>query len=128
MRHYHRSSSQAARSRPSCGTARILRNLLTAEAQRDPYVWAAVLLAHFALGTMLWLVLGLWAVATYAAFEALQACYSGAALWWDSVLDWCGVALGVAFAVFLWGHNGGEAAACAVAILCIAAVGHTARS
>lgn len=105
----------------------MIRNLLTAEAHRDPYVWAAVLLAHFAIGCILWAALGLWAVAVYAAFELVQGVISQAA-WWDSVLDWCAVALGVTFASFLWGRDAYLAAGCAMAALIIAACGYASRS
>lgn len=77
----------------------MIRNLLSAEAHRDPYVWSAVLLAHFAVGAMMWPAAGVLAVVVYAAFEALQAAVSRR-LWWDSILDWCGVALGCAFVAY----------------------------
>ena len=34
----------------------MLRNLLTPEAHRDPYVWAAVFVAHFGIGAMILIV------------------------------------------------------------------------
>ena len=106
----------------------MIRNLLTAEAHRDPYVWAAVLLAHFAIGAMLWLMLGLWAAAVYATFELLQAYCCGSTLWWDSLLDWCGVALGVKFTAAAWNHDTTAAGLCALAAINIAVVGYLARS
>lgn len=105
----------------------MIRNLLTAEAHRDPYVWAAVLLAHFAIGSMLWLVIGIWAISVYAAFEVMQALCSGFALWWDSVLDWCGVALGVVFIDCVWAHNVVYAGLCVISIACITFVGCVCR-
>ena len=106
----------------------MIRDLLTPEAQTSPYVWAAVLLAHFGIGAMLWLAVGLPAIGVYAAFEALQAVVARRALWWDSVLDWCGVVLGAL--MMGWAVSGayGAALACAAACLCIAAVGYRARS
>lgn len=99
----------------------MIRNLLTAEAHRDPYVWAAVLLAHFAIGSMLWPLAGWWALAIYAAFEALQAALSRR-LWWDSVLDWCGVALGAVYVA-----QGGYWLA-ALSALIISATGYLSRA
>ena len=98
----------------------MFRNLLYADAHRDPYVWAAVLLAHFAIGAMLWPMAGPLAVAVYAAFELLQASLSRR-LWWDSVLDWCGVALGCAFMAY----DGSLLAAASA--LTIAATGYATR-
>ena len=45
----------------------MIRELLTPEAQADAYVWAAVLLAHAALGAAGWAVVGWAAVAVYLA-------------------------------------------------------------
>ena len=98
----------------------MIRNLLSSEAHRDPYVWAAVLMAHFAIGSMLWPVAGVWAVAVYAAFEGLQAAMSRR-LWWDSVLDWCGVALGCAFVAY------DSSLLAAASALTIAATGYATR-
>lgn len=105
----------------------MIRSLLTPEAHRDPYVWAAVLMAHFAIGAILWLLIGWWVALVYAAFEGAQAA-SARLLAWDSVLDWCGVMLGAAF---VWQVAQGDpwmAMAAAVSALCIAAVGWGARN
>ena len=73
------------------------RDLLTGEAQRDPYVWGSVALSHawigFSLATLAGCVLpGAWAAAlvlpAYAAWEWRQGLLA------DGVLDWCAVALG----------------------------------
>lgn len=98
----------------------MIRNLLSAEAHRDPYVWAAVLLAHFAIGCMLWPWVGLAGVVIYAAFEIIQASVSRR-LWWDSVLDWCAVALGTAFIAYDFYWLAGLSA------LTIAATGYLSR-
>lgn len=104
----------------------MIRDLLSAEAHRDPYVWAAVLLAHFAVGVMLWPVAGIWAVSGYAAFEAMQAAASRR-IWWDSVLDWCAVVLGSCAAFFMVSGALWYASCASVSALSIAAVGYKAR-
>ncbi|SEU03513.1 hypothetical protein [Paracoccus homiensis] len=74
----------------------IIRDLLTPEAQRDAYTWAAVLVAHFGIGACLRMIgLPLVVIAIgYAGFETMQAGISGVFLPWDSVLDWSAVMLG----------------------------------
>ncbi len=47
---------------------------------------------------------------------------------WDSLLDWCGVALGVAFASHLAHGERRHALAAVVAVFIIAAVGHAIRA
>lgn len=91
----------------------MIRDLLTAEAQRDSYTWMAVLLAHFAIGSDLWVLFRGWGdcegvIATavaYAAFERLQGYIGGRMLYWDSLLDWVGVTLGAVAEMMLWQHN-----------------------
>ena len=104
----------------------MLRNLLTPEAHKDPYVWAAVFVAHFGIGVMILIVsetllsgiraehfdvipLAFGAVFSaavlagiaYAAFVAIQAVISRSRLIWDSVLDWTGVMIGAAAVNYL---------------------------
>ncbi len=75
-----------------------------------PYVWAAVAVAHTAIGIALWTLfqpLGSWqavgaAAALHAAFEIVQGRIAGKMLWWDSVLDWTAVTLGTVTACRLW--------------------------
>lgn len=98
----------------------MIRSLLTPEAHRDPYVWAAVLMAHAWIGGEAYAIIGWWMVAAYAVFELAQAAISKRPAWWDSVLDWCAVCLGTA------------GASCssswpAAAVLCIAAAGWMSR-
>lgn len=105
----------------------MIRSLLTPDAHRDPYVWSAVLMAHFAIGAILWPLVGWWVVFLYAAIELAQA-VNVRLLAWDSVLDWTGVMLGAAF---VWQVAAGDywmATAAAVSALCIAAVGWASRS
>ncbi len=105
----------------------MIRSLLTPDAHRDPYVWAAVLMAHFAIGAILWPLVGWWVVFLYAAVELAQA-VNARLLAWDAVLDWCGVMLGAAF---VWQIAAGDplmAMAAAVSALSIAAVGWGARN
>ena len=85
----------------------MIRDLLTAEAQRDPYVWAAVQVAHAGIGVALWVLTGsLVAVGgIYAGFELVQALTSRRALIWDSLLDWSAVNLG---AVLGWALEAGQ--------------------
>ncbi|MCV2448885.1 hypothetical protein [Paracoccus sp. DMF] len=99
----------------------MIRELLTPEAQRDPYAWASVLLAHAWIGGAAYPLVGWWLVAIYAAFEAVQAVISRRPLWWDSALDWCAVCLGAASVAYAspWP---------AAAVLGIALVGWRARS
>lgn len=106
----------------------MIRELLTPEAPSSPYIWSAVLLAHFAIGAMLWLLVGWWAVAIYAGFEVLQALVSRRAIVWDSILDWCAVVLGALVMGFAVGGGFALASACAGACLCIAVVGWASRS
>lgn len=105
----------------------MMRDLLTPEAQQDPYIWAAVLVAHGGLGCAGWVVIGWWAVLVYLAFEAVQALAAGRALWWDSVLDACGFALGAALLSAAWVQNTRLAVAAIFAIAIIAAAGAAAR-
>lgn len=83
----------------------MIKSLLKAEAHSDAYTWAAVLLAHIAIGSALWTVFGIGGVMVYAAFELVQGQISRRMLWWDSALDWCGVALGANFASSLWNQD-----------------------
>lgn len=97
----------------------MIRDLLTPEAHRDPYVWSSVLLAHFALGAILWPVVGWWIVPAYIAFEAVQAIRSRHPLWWDSVCDSVAVLLGAQLMAGHW--------LAGPIVLAIAAVGWRAR-
>ena len=78
----------------------MIRDLLTPEAHRDPYVWAAVLLAHAWIGGSAYPLAGWWVIVAYAAFERVQALYARKSFVWDSVLDWCAVSLGAATVAF----------------------------
>lgn len=93
----------------------MIRDLFIAEAQTDPYVWAAVLLAHFAIGVCLRSLGMKLAViaALYIAFEIVQAAVGDTFLLWDSALDFVAVMLGAL--------SQGRMAVIAIAI--IAAVG-----
>lgn len=104
----------------------MIRSLLTPDAHHDPYVWAAVLLAHFAIGAMLWLLVGWWVLPIYAAFEIVQA-VRVRLMAWDSVLDWVGVILGAAFVWQVAAANDLMVMAATVSALCIAAVGWATR-
>ena len=104
-----------------------MRDLLTPEAQRDPYVWSAVLIAHAGLGVAGWAMVGWWAVLVYGAFEAAQALAARRLLFWDSVLDACGFACGALLAASIWAHDGWLSAAAIVACACIAFAGALAR-
>ncbi|AGT09461.1 hypothetical protein [Paracoccus aminophilus] len=108
----------------------MIRELLTPEDHADPYAWAAVFVAHAAIGVALWALLAgltrrplLWAGLLYAAFEALQATVAGELLFWDSALDWTGVMLGAALASSLWAQRLGRASAAIIAALAIAVAG-----
>ena len=93
------------------------------EAQRDPYQWASVALAHAWLGfgatAILSAALGpsvaaAMASATYLlCWELFQAMRSG--LWWDSALDWAAWSLGCA--AVLWPE------AAVIASLVVVAIG-----
>lgn len=105
----------------------MIRDLMTPEAQTDPYVWSAALLAHAAIGVAMWALLGWWALAAYAAFEAVQARVSGVLLIWDSILDWCAVALGACLGWALWSQSTSGALGSVAAVAVIAAVGAARR-
>lgn len=105
----------------------MMRDLLTPEAQRDPYVWTAVLLAHAGLGVAGWVLIGWSAVLVYGAFEVAQALAARRALWWDSILDACGFAVGVVLVSAAWAHNTTLAFLAIVTIGIIAAAGAGAR-
>lgn len=105
-----------------------LRSLLTAEAHSDPYVWAAVALAHAMIGASLMIFAGLLAAALlgdpvaglvlvaagYAVWEVMQTLAGGSIL--DAGLDWLMVMLGASIVVTIWRRRLGEAAA-AVALM-----------
>lgn len=75
--------------------------LRTPEAQRDPHVWGAVLIAHAFICLALAALLPWWmAVAIYSAWEAVQWAFFSAEPW-DCSLDWSGGMLGVCVAVAL---------------------------
>lgn len=97
----------------------MIRDLLTPDAQRDPYAWASVLLAHAALGAAGWAAIGWWAVLVYVAFEVAQAVAARRLYAWDSILDACGFGCGALLASGLWLHDGlqiGGAVTCCAAI------------
>ncbi|WP_282028121.1 hypothetical protein [Paracoccus marcusii] len=91
-----------------------IRNLLIGEAQPDPYVWAAVLLAHAMIGVSLMATIGAlfgvwlrdgWAgvsvvASLYAAWEILHGAAGAPAH--HCALDWAVVVLGAVLALCLW--------------------------
>lgn len=105
----------------------MIRELLTPDAQDDPYVWSAVLIAHAGVGCAGWVFIGWWAIIAYVAFEIAQAVAARRALWWDSVLDICGFTLGAVLMLGGWSHNIALAAAAVAAIAIISAAGAMAR-
>lgn len=113
----------------------MIQELLTPEAQADAYVWAAVLVAHAAIGVALfaWFsgrptrtALGLVAL-VYALIEAIQAAISGSLLIWDSTLDWVAVCLGALVAAGLRQRRPGIARATTLATLLLAVIGYRRR-
>lgn len=98
----------------------MIADLFVPEAQADPYVWSAVLLAHFAIGVCLRLFgMKPWIVAFgYAAFEVIQAAVSGAVLPVDSLLDWTAVMIG----------STAKGPLSALAIACVVAAGAATRA
>lgn len=112
-----------------------IRNLLIGEAQPDPYVWAAVLLAHAMIGVFLMATIGAlvskwlrddWAgvsvvASLYAAWEILQ--WSAGAPPYDCALDWAVVVLGAVLALTLWQRRAVGAVGAVVSILMICAAG-----
>lgn len=97
----------------------------TPEAQPDPYVWAAALMGHWAVGAALTaLVMAIWQRGAWASAAMLSVAYLvgweggqlvGAAwdlsvaittpLLWDCVLDWIAVTLGAVTAAAIWQHR-----------------------
>ena len=97
----------------------MIRDLLTPDAQADPYAWASVLVAHAAIGAAGWAALSWWSVAAYLVFEAVQAAVARRALYWDSILDAYGFSFGALLTSGLWLHDGlqiGGAVTCCAAI------------
>lgn len=108
----------------------MILDLLTPESQENAYVWAAVMLAHAAIGAAMWAALFravkrplVVVMIAYAFFEAAQAAISGTLLIWDSVLDWCAVGMGAALAAALWRRSAVAARLAALAALVVALVG-----
>lgn len=112
----------------------LLRDMfLTPEAQRDAYGWAAVLLAHTALGALLTAVLGLarigmiqaaaLAVAAYGLlWEGGQILLAGAAAR-DSLVDAAAFTFGAALLAAAWARAGGPLAAAIAGLLGALAAG-----
>lgn len=95
---------------------------VTPEAQSDPYVWAAALAGHWAIGAGLaGLVMALWPRSVWPAVTVLSIAYLvgweggqliaaaphglSRALVWDGILDWTAVTLGATIAAALWQHR-----------------------
>ena len=106
----------------------MIREILTPEAQRDPYAWASVLLAHAALGAAGWAAIGWWAVLVYVAFEVAQALAARRLYAWDSILDACGFTCGALLGHGLWSHDARLTGAGIAVAACIAVAGWRARA
>lgn len=111
----------------------LLREMfLTPEAQRDAYGWAAVLLAHAALGTLLTAGLGLTQLGMTRAAALAAAAY---ALLWeggqllsgaaprDSLVDAAAFTFGAALMAAAWGRSAGPLAATIAGLLGALAAG-----
>ena len=106
----------------------------TPEAQADAYSWAAVLLAHAAIGGMLCGALialsgkGSWRIAVAIsalygiAWEGGQYLAAGGRIA-DGLLDWTAVSLGALCAVALWRRQRRIIGASVAAVLAIVAAG-----
>ncbi|HRM75757.1 MAG TPA: hypothetical protein PLI13_13790 [Paracoccus sp. (in: a-proteobacteria)] len=112
----------------------LIGELLIPEAQPDPYVWAAVLLAHAAIGAALYAALvgvtrrPLMLVALiYAGWEVLQAAASGALLVLDSAVDLSAVMIGAVLALGLWHRRAGVTRLATLAAAIIAIIGYRRR-
>lgn len=108
----------------------MIRDLLTPEAHRDPYVWAAVLVAHAGIGVALWAFIGglLTIAMLYAGFEICQMLVNRRAFYWDSVLDWCGIMLGACLGLAIETDEVVGKSAAVASIVIVAAVGAWVRS
>ncbi|MTH61217.1 hypothetical protein [Paracoccus litorisediminis] len=118
-------------------------DLLTPVSQKSPYQWVTVLLSHMAIGIALfvWLLpiafwiapdharlLAVWLAGSgYMLFERFQGWKAGRMLWWDSVLDWCGVCNGTLIALALWANDWLAAEAFILVASAIAFAGSWAR-
>lgn len=112
----------------------MIGELLTPEAQASAYVWAAVLLAHAAIGVALYAALvgaarrPLALVALiYAGWEALQAAVSGTLLVLDSAVDLAAVMIGATLALGLWHRRAGLTRIATLAAAVIALIGYRRR-
>ena len=113
------------------------------EAQGDPYVWAAALMGHWAIGAGLTALImaiwmrGAWASAAWTSIAYLVGWEGGqlfGAAWdlsvavttlllWDSILDWTAVTLGAITAAALWQHRSRIIAAAVAATVFILTAG-----
>ena len=95
----------------------MIRDLLTPEAQRDPYNWTATFSGHawialgpwglIALGWDMWTAAWVTPILYFVCWEGLQLAFCKnrtRALLWDSVLDAVAVAFGC-YAATLLGHG-----------------------
>ncbi|PZO64610.1 MAG: hypothetical protein DI498_11030 [Paracoccus denitrificans] len=91
----------------------------TPEAQSDPYVWAAALAGHWAIGAGLTALLMALPFRAFFCAALVSAIYG--VLWeggqlvggggiWDGLLDWSAVSLGAVTAAALWQRKAAIAA------------------
>ncbi|ARJ70075.1 hypothetical protein [Paracoccus contaminans] len=117
----------------------------TPEAQADPYVWAAALMGHWAIGAGLtalimaiWIIREAWNAVAVLSMAYLVGWEGGQlitaagpqrrlswALVWDGILDWSAVTLGAITAAALWHRRRRliAAAVAATAVILTAGVG-----
>lgn len=114
----------------------------TPEAQSDPYVWAAALAGHWAIGAglaglvMAILPRGVWSAVAMLSMAYLVGWEGGQliaaagpqrglsrALVWDGILDWTAVTLGAITAAALWQHRRRIIAAAVAATVVILTAG-----
>lgn len=109
----------------------MFRELLEPEDHKNPYVYAAVWLAHALIGLVLWLPLvalglpysSIIAVGGYAIFEFIQAKISKIKNLKDMALDTFAVTLGMFLGVAIWYQNFWMSTSISVSIFLTAAYG-----
>lgn len=109
-------------------------DLFTPTDHPGAYQWAAVLLAHFAIGGGAWVILArfsawypaVWISALYGVVWELGVQHLGAGMS-DAVVDWAAVTLGACMASALWRRSSLSASLTVAIIAILSMIGITRR-